>query len=58
MVAVLPRVWPVRLEYMHVFIFIVSEKVEVLSELLNPISITNQGNTGLSPQDGEPHELQ
>ena len=40
------------------FIFIVSEKVEVLSELVNPISITNQWNTGLSPQDGEPQELQ
>ena len=27
---------------MHIFIFIVSEKVEVLSELVNPINITMQ----------------
>ena len=27
---------------MHVFLFIISDKVEVLSELVNPININNQ----------------
>ena len=47
---------------MHIF-FIISEKLEVLSELVNPINVTNQTfimkhRPVLSPQDGESQELQ
>ena len=43
--------------------FSVSEKLEVLSELVNPINVTNQTfimkhRPVLSPQDGESQELQ
>ena len=30
--------WVARLEYMHILFFIISEKLEVLSELVNPIN--------------------
>ena len=36
------RVCLARLKYMHVFLSIISENVEVLSELCNPINTTNQ----------------
>ena len=50
----LQSVWLARLEYIHVSLFIISEKVEVLSALVNPINITTFIiKHRLSPQDGE-----